>query len=279
MLGDPKGVTPSNVDQGYVLRRLIRRAVRYGKMLGLNQGDLAEISICFIEKYKNAYPELLENKEKIITELNKEEEKFSKALTDGLKEFNKVVTYIQGNIFPGKTAFRLFDTFGFPLELTQEMADERGYKVDAEGFKKAFELHQQKSHSVDAGVNKGGLAEQNEQTTRLHTATHIMLAGLKKIFGEQVNQKGSNITPERLRFDFNLDHKMTEEEIKELEVFVNNAIERKLPVHFEEMTVEEAKNINAVGVFDSKYGEKVKVYFIGDVDKQICGGPHVKNTE
>ena len=285
LIGDVNGILPSNVGAGYILRRLIRRALRYAKSINLTNENLIGVSKIFInEVYSEAYPLLKEKQEFIYSELLKEANKFEKTLEQGTREFNKLVDNLAKfapnvKTISGDKAFRLFDTFGFPFELTNEMANERGYSVDEEGFKKAFALHQEKSHSVDAGANKGGLAEQNEMTTRLHTATHIMLAGLKKMFGNDVNQKGSNITTERLRFDFNLDHKMTEDEIKELEAFVNKAIERKLPVSWKEMTLEEAKKMNAVGVFDSKYGEKVKVYIIGDVDVQICGGPHVKNTE
>ena len=279
MLGDTKGVTPSNVDQGYVLRRLIRRAVRYGKILGLKQGDLAEISICFIEKYKNAYPELLENKEKIITELNKEEEKFSKALTDGLKEFNKVITYIQGNIFPGKTAFRLFDTFGFPIEMTTELAKERGFTVDIAGYNDAYKKHQEKSHANSEQKFKGGLAENNETTARLHTATHLLNGALKYVFNDDsINQRGSNITVERLRFDFSFPRKLTQEELKMVEDRVNEAIQKDIPVVMEEMSLEKAKEQGAVGVFDNKYGDVVKVYTIEGYSKEICGGPHAKTT-
>ena len=285
LIGDVNGIVPSNVGAGYILRRLIRRALRYAKFLGLTNENLIGVSKIFItEVYSEAYPLLLEKQNYIYDELLKEANKFEKTLEQGTREFGKLVDNLSRfapNIktISGDKAFKLFDTFGFPFELTKEMAEERGYSVDEDGFKKAFALHQEKSHSSEAGTNKGGLAEQNEMMTRLHTATHIMLAGLKKLFGNEVNQKGSNINSERLRFDFNLDHKMTDEEIKKLEDFVNKAIERKLPVSWKEMTLDEAKKMNAVGVFDSKYGDKVKVYIIGDVDVQICGGPHVKNTE
>ena len=279
MLGDTKGVTPSNVDQGYVLRRLIRRAVRYGKILGLNQGDLSKIAVCYIEKYKNAYPELLENKDKIVTELNKEEEKFSKALTDGLKEFNKVITFIQGNIFPGKTAFRLFDTFGFPIEMTTELAKERGFTVDIDGYNEAYKKHQEKSQANSEQKFKGGLAENNETTARLHTATHLLNSALKYVFNDDsINQRGSNITVERLRFDFSFPRKLTQEELKAVEDRVNEAIQKNIPVVMQEMSLEDAKKQGAVGVFDNKYGDVVKVYTIEGYSKEICGGPHAKTT-
>lgn len=292
LIGDRNGIVPSNVGAGYILRRIMRRAIRHANKLGLDLNELIEISKIFIEKvYDEAYPLLLEKEEYILNEIQKEMDKFSKALQLGLKEFEKVVAGIERhkqfakdgevveNVISDKAAFRLYDTFGFPLELTKELAEEKGYEVDEEGFKERFKEHQEKSRStVVAGEFKGGLENGGEITTHYHTATHIMLAGLKKMFGDDVVQKGSNITNERMRFDFNLDHKMTDEEIKRLEKFVNDTIARGLDVTCKEMTLDEARKFGAHGVFDSKYGEKVKVYIIGDVDKQICGGPHVKNT-
>ena len=278
LIGDTRGIAPSNVDQGYVLRRLIRRAVRFGRQIGLPTGTLSEIAKCYIEKYKLSYPELNDNAERIIDELNKEEEKFSKTLADGLKEFNKVISHIQGNVFPGKTAFRLYDTFGFPLEITAELAREKGFTVDEEGYKAADEAHREKSSVGSEQKFKGGLADTSEATARLHTATHLMQAALKKVLGPSVSQKGSNITVERLRFDFNFDRPMTKEEIAEVEKLVNEAIRADVPVTMEEMTVEEAKHSGAVGVFDSKYGDKVKVYTMGEYSKEICGGPHAHHT-
>lgn len=278
LIGDTRGIAPSNVDQGYVLRRLIRRAVRFGRQIDLPTGSLSEIAKCYIEKYKLSYPELNDNSQRIIDELNKEEEKFSKTLVDGLKEFNKVVTHIQGTTFPGKTAFRLYDTFGFPLEITEELAREQGFTVDEEGYKAAYEDHQKKSSVGSEQKFKGGLADTSEASARLHTATHLMQAALKKVLDPSVSQKGSNITVERLRFDFNFDRPMTKEEIVEVEKLVNEAIQADVPVTMEEMTVEEAKKSGAVGVFDSKYGEKVKVYTMGKYSKEICGGPHAHRT-
>ena len=278
MIGDKKGIVPSNVDQGYVLRRLIRRAVRFGRKIELPSMSLSQVAECFIEKYKSIYPELEENREKIKAELNKEEEKFSKTLVDGLKEFNKVITHIQGNIFPGKTAFRLYDTYGFPLEITMELASEQGFTVDEEGYKKAFSDHQAKSQMASEQKFKGGLAESNEETARLHTATHLLQAGLRKVLNPSVSQKGSNITVERLRFDFNFERPMTKEEIAEVENFVNQAIKAGVDITMQEMSLEEAKNCGATGLFESKYAEVVKVYTIGEFSKEICGGPHAKNT-
>ncbi len=278
LIGDTRGIAPSNVDQGYVLRRLIRRAVRFGRQIGLPTGSLSEIAKCYIEKYKLSYPELSENAERIIDELNKEEEKFSKTLADGLKEFNKVISHIQGTVFPGKTAFRLYDTFGFPLEITAELAREQGFTVDEEGYKAADEAHREKSSVGSEQKFKGGLADTSEASARLHTATHLMQAALKKVLGPSISQKGSNITVERLRFDFNFDRPMTKEEIAEVEKLVNEAIQADVPVTMEEMTVEEAKKSGAVGVFDAKYGDKVKVYTMGNYSKEICGGPHAHRT-
>jgi alanyl-tRNA synthetase len=279
MLGDTKGVTPSNVDQGYVLRRVIRRAVRYGKQIGLEQGNLSKIALKFVEKYANVYPELKQNESKIILELNKEEEKFGKALEDGLKEFNKVVKFVQGSVFPGKTAFRLFETYGFPIEMTEELAKENGFTLDKEGYDAAYKKHQEQSQAGAEQKFKGGLAEQNEVTARLHTATHLLNAALKAVLNDNnINQRGSNITVERLRFDFNFDRPMTADEIKQVEDLVNQAIQANVPVVMEEMTVEEAKAQGAIGLFESKYGDKVKVYTMGEFSKEICGGPHAKQT-
>lgn len=279
LIGDQKGIVPSNVDQGYVLRRLIRRAVRFGRTLGLPEGSLAKIAATYVEKYKNAYEEIKQNEQKIYDELNKEEEKFSRTLSDGLREFNKVVSHLQGNLFPGKTAFRLYDTFGFPLEITEELAKEQGFTVDKEGYKEAEKVHIEKSKIGSDQKFKGGLAEQNETTARLHTATHLLNAALKSVLGDDgINQRGSNITVERLRFDFNFPRKLTAEELQRVEDRVNEAIAANVPVTLEEMTVEEAKDQGAVGIFTSKYGEKVKVYTMGKYSKEICGGPHAKTT-
>ncbi len=278
LLGDQKGVTPSNVDQGYVLRRLIRRSVRFGRLIELPEGALSEVAKVYIEQYKDIYPEINENAEKIITELEKEVARFSSVLQQGLKEFEKVISYLPVKRLSGKTAFKLYDTYGFPIEMTVELAKEIGYEVDVEGYKKAFEEHQQKSHAGAEQRFKGGLQDNTVEVTRLHTATHLMNAALRTIVDENIRQKGSNITAERLRFDFNLDRPLTPEEIKKIEDYVNGAIQAKADVVCREMTVAEAKAMGAIGVFDSKYGEKVKVYSIGDYSTEICGGPHAANT-
>ena len=279
LLGDPVGVVPSNVDQGYVLRRLIRRAVRRANSLGMPKGSIAEIAKVYIDVYKDVYPELTQNHDKIIDELNKEEDKFSKTLVAGEKEFTKVISHIQGNVVPGGTAFKLYDTFGFPIEMTEELAAENGYTVDVEGFKQKFVEHQAKSHAGSEQRFKGGMAEGGGiETTYLHTATHLLQAALRKVLGDEVKQKGSNITPERLRFDFSFSRPMTAEEIAETQRLVNDAIQRDLPITCEEMPVEEARKTGAIGLFGDKYGEVVKVYTMGDFSKEICGGPHAEHT-
>ncbi len=279
LLGDPVGVVPSNVDQGYVLRRLIRRAVRMANSLEMPKGSIVEIAKVYIEVYKDVYTELVQNADKIIEELIREEEKFSKTLIAGEKEFFKVISHIPGNVVPGGTAFKLYDTFGFPVEMTQELAEENGYTVDMEGFKKKFAEHQAKSHAGSEQRFKGGMAEGGgQETTNLHTATHLLQAALRKVLGDEVKQKGSNITPERLRFDFSFGRPMTAEEIAQTEALVNEAISRNLEITCREMSVEEARAEGAIGLFGDRYGEVVKVYTMGDFSKEICGGPHANNT-
>ena len=278
ILGDRNGVTPSNVDQGYVLRRLIRRAIRFAGTLGIAEGQLSKVAEKVIEQYKDVYPELEENREKILSELNLEEERFQKTIKQGMKEFEKLVTYLKENVIPGKSAFRLYDTFGFPVEFTVELARERGFSVDMEGYEAAFKKHQEKSHAGAEQRFKGGLADTGEQTAKLHTATHLLLACLKKVLDPNIIQKGSNITAERLRFDFNFPRPVTKEELAEIEKLVNQAIAEKIPVVCEELSIEEARKAGATGIFDSKYGDVVKVYTIEGWSKEICGGPHAANT-
>lgn len=293
ILGDEKGVAPSNIGQGYVLRRLIRRAIRHMKNLGIGAGHLGEIAKIYINNFALDYPELKANEGKVIDELNKEEEKFLKTLELGNKEFDKVVNgierknqfmkqsnpeYKEEKLINGKSAFRLYDTFGFPIELTVEMATERGFTVDVDGFNEAFKAHQELARSTNAGVFKGGLADDSEWTTRLHTACHLLLAGLRKKFGTHIEQKGSNITSERLRFDFNFDRKLTDDEVREVEAFVNDAINRAIPVERVEMTLKDGKAQGAYGIHKVEDNDIVSIYKIGDVDFQICGGPHANNT-
>lgn len=272
------GVTPLNVGQGYVLRRLLRRAINCASRLGLEGSMLAELVTVVVDIYKETYPELEERKKFIEETILQESEKFSKTLQQGIKEFEKVSSFCKDGKLSGKTAFRLYDTFGFPFELTKELATEEGLTINEQEYEEAYKIHQEKSKANNDKVFKGGLADTSEQTTRLHTAAHLLQAGLKALISSDIHQKGSNITAERLRFDFNCDHKLTDEEKKKLEDFVNDAIKRDIPVVCEEMPLEEAKKQGAVGIFDNKYGDKVKVYTIGDVSKEICGGPHAKHT-
>lgn len=294
LIGDVNGILPSNTGAGYILRRLLRRAIRYCKTLEINSEEMTGVAKVFIEQvYDEAYPLLKEKEEYILEEIKKEIKKFEATLVSGMKEFDKCVTgierknqfmaakdaaYVPETIISGKQAFRLYDTFGFPLELTVELAAERGLSVDEEGFKEAFKAHQELS-KAQAAAAKGGLTERNEITARYHTATHIMLAGLRKMFGEKTEQKGSNINEERMRFDFNCDHKMTEEELKTLEDFVNDAIAKKIDVVRTEEPYNKAVSEGAYGVFNPTSEDQiVTIYTIAGVDKQICGGPHAKNT-
>ena len=337
ILGDPRGVSPSNVDQGYILRRLIRRAVRYGMGLGLQAGFTCEIAKVIIDQYKDVYPELTENAGFVLEQLKLEEDRFARTLRQGEKEFEKIYNNISNtralldsildadnkaafaaelaqqkklrpspdmmpiidaanagddaaveaavkarletlNTMDGRSAFKLYDTYGFPIEMTMELAAEKGLMVDEADFNARFKQHQETSHAGAEQRFKGGLADHSAQTTCLHTATHLLLAALRKVLGDEVHQKGSNITAERLRFDFTFGRKMTAEELQEVERLVNEAIQAKVPVTMEEMTVAEAKEQGAMGLFESKYGEKVKVYTMGPYSKEICGGPHAENT-
>ena len=277
ILGDYHGIGPSNTGQGYVLRRLIRRAIRHLKLLGISD-RMADIALVVINDYKDIYNELETNKDFILKELKEEEIRFNKTLKDGEKLFNKVIHHLTGDTIPGEEAFKLFDTFGFPLEMTIELANENNLKVDVDGFHEKFKEHQEKSRTIDAGSFKGGLADSSEETVKYHTVAHLILAGLQKMYGPDIIQKGCNITCERIRFDFNLDHKMTDEEKDELTKFVNEQIDKDLKVTCTEMPYEEAKNCHAHGTFEDKYGSMVKVYEIDGISKEICGGPHVTHT-
>lgn len=272
------GVVPAKIGQGYILRRLIRRASRYLSKLGMDDVCMKGVAEVVVREYSTAYPELKANEETIYASLTAEEEKFHHTLKKGLRRFNEMLAESQDETLDGASVFRLYDTFGFPVELTQELAAEAGRKVDMADFDARFKAHQDNSRLGADEHFKGGLADHSEETTKLHTATHLLNAALRKIVSPDIQQKGSNITAERLRFDFNLDRKVTPEEIKELEKFVNDAIKAEIPVVCEEMTYEEAKKRGAIGVFTDKYGERVKVYTIGDVSCEICGGPHVQNT-
>ncbi len=337
ILGDDRGVSPSNTDQGYILRRLIRRAVRYGMQLGMPEGFTVEIAKVIIDQYKDVYPELARNAEFTLEQLKLEEGRFARTLKQGEKEFEKVYQNVcqtrtmlesilaaedgtalareladskklrpSPDMMPiieaakagdaaaleaavrarmeglstmdGRSAFKLYDTYGFPIEMTRELAAEKGLSIDEADFAERFKKHQELSHQGADQKFKGGLADHSEQTARLHTATHLLHAALRKVLGDEVAQKGSNITAERLRFDFSFGRKMTPEELQEVERLVNEAIDAKVPVVCEEMTVPEAKAKGAIGLFESKYGERVRTYKMGDYSFEICGGPHAENT-
>ena len=295
------GVSPSNLDRGYILRRLLRRAIRHGNLLKMPNNFLLPLAEVVIDIYKEFYPELEKNKDEILEEIKKEEEKFEKTLEKGLRELKKIYgtairgidpenlpkgMIIQDNVMraDGKRIFHIYDTYGLPIEMSQEIMKEWGIAFDEQTIKEAkeaFKKHQELSRTASAGKFKGGLADASEETTRLHTAAHLLLESLRRVLGDHIFQKGSNINAERLRFDFSHSEKLTDEERQKVEDLVNEQIQKKLPVNCEEMSLEEAKKINAMGVFENKYGEKVKVYTIGkDSDifsKEICGGPHVKN--
>lgn len=281
IIGDEHGIAPGNLGQGYVLRRLIRRAVRHAKQLGLKPGFAGKIAESIIGGYGADYPELEHNRERIIRELNVEEEKFEKTLDQGMQELEKTISKMKEHnqfLLPGRVAFRLYDTYGFPVEFTDEICRERGMTIDKDGFDKAFARHQEISRQGADKAFKGGLADNSEATTRLHTATHLLHRALQIILGPHVKQKGSNITTERLRFDFSHNAKMTPEEIAKTEVMVNEIIGKNLPVSMEIMSLEDAKKAQATALFTAKYGEQVKVFSIGDFSKEVCGGPHVQNT-
>ena len=279
ILGDPMKISPSNTEQGYILRRLIRRIIRLFKKADINTNYLCELSDVIIQQYKVTYPELGDNREFILEQLQKEYALFSKTLDDGLKKANRYLDNIsESGILSGELAFKLYDTYGFPIEFTSELAQERGYQVDMDGFHKKFEEHQNKSRQGAAGKFAGGLADNNEQTARLHTATHLLNGALRRVLGDEVSQRGSNITSERLRFDFSFGRKVTKDELARVEAIVNEAIQKNIDVILEEMTPEKAYEEGAVGVFSGKYGEIVKVYTVPGYSKEICGGPHAKNT-
>ena len=283
LIGD--GVIPSNKDQGYFTRRLIRRAVRFGKNLGINGTFVSEMSTSIIETYSSFFSEIEEKGKVIQEELLKEEEKFLKTLTKGEKEFEKM--YDVGNKISGEDAFVLYSTYGFPLELTEEMASEKGQNVNRETFQAEFTKHKNLSRSSSTEKFAGGLSDHSQETIRLHTATHLLLQALRSVLGNHIQQKGSNITQKRLRFDFSHSEKVTDNELKTIQEIVNKSIQDNLPVHFEILSIDEARSRGAVGVFEDKYaqlGGKIKVYFVGETttedyfSKEVCGGPHVENT-
>ncbi len=287
IMGDDLGIAPSNVDQGYVVRKLIRRAIRHGRMIGIQQNFTQQIGAAVIKSMGDVYPELERNKKFVLENLAAEEEKFMATLQKGLKIFKENIAGLERGtaghkIIGGKLAFDLYQTYGFPLELIKELAGEQSFAVDEQGFTEEFKKHQEKSRTAAAGKFKGGLGAHSEMAIKYHTATHLLHAALRQVLGQHVAQKGSNITDERLRFDFSHGEKMTEEEKKKVEEIVNEQIAKDLPVSWQEMSLEEAKAKGAIGLFEHKYGERVKVYTIGDethpFSREICGGPHVERT-
>ena len=300
IMGDDRGIAPSNVDQGYIVRRLIRRAVRHGRVLGLKENFCSRIAEEVMEIFKDVYPEINRNREFILDELAKEESKFRNTIEQGLKEFDKLLSGLAIALektgeriteISGKQAFKLFESYGFPLEMTLELANEKGMTVDVAGFEHAFKAHQDLSRAGAEQKFRGGLADQGEMSVKYHTATHLLQAALRAVLGDKVEQRGSNITAERMRFDFSYPEKMTEEQKNRVEELVNYAIQKDYHVDSAEMTVAEAKAVGAMGLFEDKYGAKVKVYSIGDPNeqpsahensltfsKEICGGPHVAST-
>ena len=296
------GVAPSNLDRGYVLRKLLRRAIVHGRNLKMPKNFLLPLAETVIGIYKEFYPELLENKNRILDEIKKEEEKFEKTIEKGIKELKKIYgmavggidpenlpegTIIQNNIMraDGNKIFYIYQTYGLPIEMSQEIMNGWGIAFDEQTIKeaeKAFKKHRELSRTATAGKFKGGLADASEETKKLHTAAHLLLESLRRVLGNHIYQKGSNINAERLRFDFSHPDKLTDEEKQKVEDLVNEQIQKNLPVNFEEMKLEDAKKIGAMGVFDAKYGEKVKVYTIGEnnniFSKEICAGPHINHT-
>ena len=281
ILGEQHAIQPGNLGQGYVLRRLIRRSVRFAKQLGMQEGFSRAVAQCVIDSYKHVYPELELNSTHILSELVEEEQNFEKTLNRGMAELDKVASNMKKHgqtVLSGRVAFRLYDTCGFPLEFTEEICGELGLTVDRKGYDDAFDKHREVSRKGAEKSFKGGLADNSEMTTRLHTATHLLHKGLRLVLGDHVAQKGSNITADRLRFDFSHPDKMTDEEIRQVENIVNEVIGRDVPVTIETMTIEEARQQGAMALFAGKYDEQVKVYTIGDFSKEVCGGPHVERT-
>ena len=276
------GGLPSNVDRGYILRRLIRRMTRHLRKLQINLDVLPELIELNIETLKEMYPELVRNKEKIVSVIIEEKNKFEKTLERGEKEFNKIAKKLeeQGkDTLLGKDIFNLYETYGFPPEVTADLARERNLKIDNKEFEQLFKEHQEKSRMGSEQKFKGGLSGNGEMETKYHTATHLLNAALKVVLGKDIHQKGSNITPERMRFDFSCDHKLTDEEKQKVEELVNKWIQEEIPVKVEEMKKDEAIKSGAECMFIEKYPDIVTVYSIGDVSKELCGGPHVKNTK
>lgn len=280
LIGDERGTLPSNTDRGYIVRRLIRRAIRFGKRLNIQERPWTNaIGEIVIELYKDAYPELAKNANRINDELAREEERFDATLEKGLKELRKYLeALLPGSPLSSSAVFELYSTYGFPIEMTREIARERGVLIDEQGVREEFIKHQDVSRSAAAGKFKGGLADHTEKTTRLHTATHLLNQALRAVINPNIRQRGSNITQERLRFDFNLDRKLTDDEIKKVERLINEKIVEGIPITKSEMPLSEALTSGAQSEFGARYPERVTVYAIGNFSKEICGGPHVSNT-
>ena len=276
------GVVPGNVDQPYVLRRILRRTILKGRELEIGKEFIPDLAQVVIDNYSDIYPELADSAEVIMDELKREEDQFAKTIEKGMREFHKLIEKVPDHVthkmISGKHAFKLYDTHGLPLELTEELAAEQGFAVDKKGFDKAFKKHQDLSRKGAEQKFKGGLADDSEKSAALHTATHLLHEALRRVLGDHVAQKGSNITAERLRFDFSHPEKVTKEQLAEVEKLVNEVIQKDCPVNCEDMDVEEAKKAGAIGLFVDKYGERVKVYSVGDFSKEICGGPHTEST-
>jgi alanyl-tRNA synthetase len=276
-----EGIAPGNVDQPYIARRLIRRAVRYGRELGIEghfMGDLAQVVLHILS---DAYPEIETNRARILSALDEEETRFHRTLRRGEREFYRAVercTAEGQEVIPGQVVFHLYDTYGFPPELTSELAEQQGLGADMEGYQRAFQEHQAKSRQGAAGRFQGGLAERSPETVKLHTATHLLHEALRRVLGSHVEQRGSNITTERLRFDFSHPAKLTDEQRAQVERLVNNQIERDLAIASQEMSLDEARAGGAIGLFEERYGDRVRVYTIGDFSREVCGGPHVAHT-
>jgi alanyl-tRNA synthetase len=276
-----EGIAPGNVDQPYIARRLIRRSVRYGREIGIQDHFMGQLAAVAMATLSDVYPELDKNRDHVLAALDDEETRFQRTLKRGEKEFFKAVELCRSeekDVMPGQLVFRLYDTFGFPPELTQELAEGEGLAADMEGFRRAFEEHQEKSRQGAAARFRGGLAERSPETIKLHTATHLLHKALRRVLGTHVEQRGSNLPVERLRFDFSHPEKLTPEQLAEVERIVNEQVQRNLAVTWEEMSVEEARRRGAIGLFEERYGDRVKVYSMGDFSREICGGPHVERT-
>ena len=281
-----ESIVPSNIEQGYVLRRLIRRAIRFARQLNVEGNFCKRLAKIYIDYYRESYPEFKQTEHFILGEIEKEELKFRETLDKGIKEFEKIIKETKGNKISGENAFLLYQSFGFPFEITKDLASERGMTVDEEGFKKGFKKHQTISGASMITKFKSGLQDNSEETTKLHTATHLLNQALREVLGKEIKQRGSNITAERLRFDFNFERKLTDDEIKKVENLVNKKISEGLDVERKEMKVDEAIKLGAQAVFKERYGDKVSVYMVCEKGKgkkpfscEICAGPHVENLK